>query len=183
MFDNFSYLLIYDFRENSKLLLPHYSSLIDSQGQNGGHTLQNPAQRVIDGVSYLSEAVFNASAEPSRYLTSWVADQIAPKYWELNAEIKVTILYKKFALESDRMIKNSNADSFQCCNVCKKDFTIDLTKHHCRACGKGVCKNCSTNNRPVPERGWTYPVRVCDNCFCDTGCSFYLYCATTNIIR
>ncbi|XP_065210215.1 zinc finger FYVE domain-containing protein 1-like isoform X2 [Planococcus citri] len=112
-------------------------------GKTGNHTLQNPAQRVIDGVSYLSEAVYNASAEPSRYVTSWVADQIAPKYWELNAEIKS-------------------------CNVCKKDFTVELTKHHCRACGKGVCKNCSVNNRPVPERGWTYPVRVCDNCICDT---------------
>lgn len=107
------------------------------------NTLQNPGQRVIDGVTYISEAVTSVSAEPSRYFSSWVADQIAPKYWELNAEIKN-------------------------CAVCKQSFDPEITKHHCRACGKGVCKKCSMNNRPVPERGWSYPVRVCDNCLNDS---------------
>lgn len=39
------------------------------------------------------------------------------------------------------------------------------TKHHCRACGEGVCARCSTHSIPVPWRGWgDTPVRVCDHC-------------------
>jgi hypothetical protein len=33
-----------------------------------------------------------------------------------------------------------------------------------RSCGDGVCENCSPNQRPVPERDWSTPVRVCKLC-------------------
>ena len=36
--------------------------------------------------------------------------------------------------------------------------------HHCRQCGQGVCNSCSATRRPVPQRGWDTPVRVCDDC-------------------
>ena len=39
------------------------------------------------------------------------------------------------------------------------------TKHHCRACGEGFCDECSSCSRPVPERGWADPVRVCKSCY------------------
>lgn len=38
------------------------------------------------------------------------------------------------------------------------------TRHHCRACGLAVCNSCSLARAPVPERGWTTDVRVCDGC-------------------
>ncbi|ESO95488.1 hypothetical protein LOTGIDRAFT_117073 [Lottia gigantea] len=50
------------------------------------------------------------------------------------------------------------------CCVCKKDFDLLLSKHHCRSCGNGVCDYCSPNRLSVPIRGWDYPVRVCKNC-------------------
>lgn len=50
------------------------------------------------------------------------------------------------------------------CHQCSKTFTPAMSKHHCRACGQGVCGPCSTNIRPVPSRGWDHPVRVCDSC-------------------
>lgn len=40
----------------------------------------------------------------------------------------------------------------------------DRKRHHCRSCGQAVCDECSQNRRPVPERGWTTDVRVCDAC-------------------
>uniref|UniRef100_A0A1B6E4F3 FYVE-type domain-containing protein n=1 Tax=Clastoptera arizonana TaxID=38151 RepID=A0A1B6E4F3_9HEMI len=106
----------------------------------GNQAGQNSAQRMIDGVSYLTEAVSNVSSQPTKLLSSWMADQIAPKYWKPNHEIKN-------------------------CIVCHKWFSPTQTKHHCRACGEGVCEDCSTRNKIVPERGWHYPVRVCDKCF------------------
>lgn len=56
--------------------------------------------------------------------------------------------------------------SLQECSNCSEVFTCNEKKHHCRACGKGVCSACSSKERLVPERGWgSKPVRVCDKCF------------------
>lgn len=42
----------------------------------------------------------------------------------------------------------------------------NLEKSSCfsRSCGDGVCENCSPNQRPVPERDWLTPVRICKLC-------------------
>lgn len=55
------------------------------------------------------------------------------------------------------------------CNCCNAAFKEKDTKHHCRACGMGVCSNCSESRRPVPSRGWDHPVRVCDQCAAKKG--------------
>ncbi|XP_068993366.1 zinc finger FYVE domain-containing protein 1 isoform X2 [Neodiprion pinetum] len=107
---------------------------------NASLASQNTAQRVIDGVSYITEAVTNASIQPTKLLTSWVADQVAPTYWRANNEIKH-------------------------CHKCKALFGPTDTKHHCRACGEGFCATCSSKTKPVPLRNWYTPVRVCDICF------------------
>jgi len=52
----------------------------------------------------------------------------------------------------------------QKCYTCECRLSEEQ-KHHCRACGRGFCDDCSSRRRPVPERGWTSPVRVCDECF------------------
>ncbi|XP_047201559.1 zinc finger FYVE domain-containing protein 1-like [Girardinichthys multiradiatus] len=50
------------------------------------------------------------------------------------------------------------------CHNCQREFNAKLSKHHCRACGQGVCDECSPLRRPVPSRGWDHPVRVCTGC-------------------
>lgn len=50
------------------------------------------------------------------------------------------------------------------CHSCQRLFTARLSKHHCRACGQGVCHDCSPLCRAVPSRGWDHPVRVCSDC-------------------
>jgi len=61
------------------------------------------------------------------------------------------------------------------CHLCKSSFVWNSTfkseaqecrdKHNCRACGKVVCKECSTRKKPLPEYGILKPQRVCDYCF------------------
>ncbi|RVE56155.1 hypothetical protein OJAV_G00233490 [Oryzias javanicus] len=51
-----------------------------------------------------------------------------------------------------------------CCCECRREFLPRLTIHHCRACGQGVCDDCSQQRRLVPSRGWDHPVRVCNSC-------------------
>lgn len=59
--------------------------------QFSGELPTHSAQMVIDGVSYLTETVYSIGAQPSKVLTDWVADKIAPSYWKPNTEIIVRI--------------------------------------------------------------------------------------------
>ncbi|KAI5625494.1 zinc finger FYVE domain-containing protein 1 isoform X1 [Silurus asotus] len=101
---------------------------------------QNAAQRVLDGVNFVLQSVSEYSAGPTKAVTAWITDQVAPPYWRPNAEITE-------------------------CHGCKRVFEEAERKHHCRACGEGFCQACSNHSMPVPERGWgKNPVRVCDAC-------------------
>ena len=51
------------------------------------------------------------------------------------------------------------------CHECKVEFSPRDSKHHCRSCGQGFCSKCSSHKAVVPNRGWDYPVRVCDTCW------------------
>ncbi|KAK0154598.1 Zinc finger FYVE domain-containing protein 1 [Merluccius polli] len=105
----------------------------------------NAAQRLLDGVNYISQSVSELSVKPAKAVTSWLTDQIAPAYWKPNSLILA-------------------------CHTCSEPFQPNDTKHHCRACGEGFCDACSSKTRPVPERGWGLaPVRVCDACFHNRG--------------
>lgn len=102
---------------------------------------QNAAQRILDSVNYLTETVTTISAKPTKVVSEWVADQIAPTYWIPNSRI----LH---------------------CALCNNEFGAFDQKHHCRLCGNGLCSTCSSKSKPVPERGWgETSVRVCDRCY------------------
>ncbi|XP_017787348.1 PREDICTED: zinc finger FYVE domain-containing protein 1-like isoform X2 [Nicrophorus vespilloides] len=100
----------------------------------------NSAQRVLDGVNMISDAVVSVTSQPTKVITDWVTDKIAPTYWVPNHEITH-------------------------CHKCEIPLLTNSTKHHCRECGEGFCDKCSSRMQPVPSRGWTYNVRVCDNCY------------------
>ncbi|KAG5678161.1 hypothetical protein PVAND_007855 [Polypedilum vanderplanki] len=101
------------------------------------------AQAIVDGFSYISDAISSVSAQPTKTVTSWVADNLVnPTYWVPNSEIIH-------------------------CELCKTNFeSSGLKIHHCRNCGKGVCNDCSKNRMKVPLKlGWGYDlVRVCNRC-------------------
>ncbi|RZF47787.1 hypothetical protein LSTR_LSTR006051 [Laodelphax striatellus] len=121
-------------------------------------SMQNSAQRVLDSVNYLTDAVASLGSPPTRAISAYVADYIAPKAlrkW-LNANPFYSI--DEFEEEGGRV-----------CVVCRKYFDRQrLDIHHCRQCGEGVCGQCSAHARPVPERGWPEAVRVCDLCYAAT---------------
>lgn len=49
----------------------------------------NAAQRLLDGVNYISQSVTELSVKPAKAVTSWLTDQIAPAYWKPNSAILV----------------------------------------------------------------------------------------------
>lgn len=50
------------------------------------------------------------------------------------------------------------------CAGCSALFTFTKVRHVCRSCNDSFCHSCSSEKRPVPERGYNEPVRVCDVC-------------------
>ncbi|XP_077579248.1 zinc finger FYVE domain-containing protein 1 isoform X1 [Stigmatopora nigra] len=105
----------------------------------GNH--QNAAQRVLDGMNYVIQSMSEYSTGPTKAVTAWLTDQVAPPYWRSNTEITA-------------------------CHGCHKAFEEGERKHHCRSCGEGFCHLCSSHRMPVPERGWgSSPVRVCLACY------------------
>ncbi|XP_078419036.1 zinc finger FYVE domain-containing protein 1 isoform X1 [Cetorhinus maximus] len=103
----------------------------------------NAAQRLLDGMNLMAQSVSEFGAKPTKAVTDWLTDRIAPAYWRPNSQIIN-------------------------CHKCNKPFEDQETKHHCRACGEGFCDRCSSKSKPVPERGWgSVPVRVCDECYED----------------
>lgn len=103
-------------------------------------THQNAAQRVLDGMNFVIQSVSEYSTGPTKAVTAWLTDQVAPLYWRPNTEITA-------------------------CHSCQKVFEEAERKHHCRSCGEGFCHPCSSQRMPVPERGWgSAPVRVCKAC-------------------
>lgn len=63
-------------------------------GVSSSKGCQNTAQKVVDGVTYITETVASICSQPTKMLSSYVADQIAPKYWRPNDQIKVAMLKK-----------------------------------------------------------------------------------------
>lgn len=50
------------------------------------------------------------------------------------------------------------------CMNCGCDFTLTLRRHHCHACGKIVCRNCSKNKYPMKYLK-DQAAKVCDSCY------------------
>ncbi|KAM6937893.1 FYVE, RhoGEF and PH domain-containing protein 6-like [Xenentodon cancila] len=50
------------------------------------------------------------------------------------------------------------------CMICTCEFTLTWRRHHCRACGKVVCRSCSSNKYCL-EYLKNQLARVCDLCF------------------
>ncbi|XP_016063638.1 PREDICTED: zinc finger FYVE domain-containing protein 1 isoform X3 [Miniopterus natalensis] len=129
--------------ENNTTRSPRHPGVIFKALKTDGFLKDNnnAAQRLLDGMNFMAQSVSELSLGPTKAVTSWLTDQIAPAYWRPNSQILS-------------------------CSKCATSFKDNDTKHHCRACGEGFCDGCSSKTRPVPERGWgPVPVRVCDNCY------------------
>ncbi|PFH32286.1 FYVE zinc finger domain-containing protein [Besnoitia besnoiti] len=56
------------------------------------------------------------------------------------------------------------SDEVTHCNHCLGLFSVTKWKHHCRACGKVFCGECSMMRIRLPDLGYFEKVRVCVNC-------------------
>jgi len=52
----------------------------------------NAARKLLDGVKAVADTVGAYSSKPTKILSDWVADQVAPPYWVPNNEIVVSVL-------------------------------------------------------------------------------------------
>ncbi|KAK7481794.1 hypothetical protein BaRGS_00026941, partial [Batillaria attramentaria] len=99
-------------------------------------------------------ALYNAMDENSeRYHT----------FKSMQQEPKTSLLDKDFVLGHKAPLWVPDA-RVTMCMLCLAEFSITWRRHHCRACGRIICGNCSENKAPL--RYLLYkPARVCDDCY------------------
>ena len=64
---------------------------ITIQGQTILQGTHNAARKLVDGISYVADTVSWVGAKPTKMVTQWMTDQIAPPYWKPNSLISVCI--------------------------------------------------------------------------------------------
>ena len=58
----------------------------DGSSRNQAET--HSAQAILDGFSYISDTISSVGSQPTKSLSSWVADNLVnPSYWRANSEI------------------------------------------------------------------------------------------------
>lgn len=113
--------------------------------------------------------------------TDLIKDSARPSYWVPDVEAPTCSICAKLfgtaeqlmsaqrsqvtaAFKSSQHDVNGESSPMKIVNTKSRSPVRDRRRHHCRGCGQAVCDECSQGRRPVPERGWTTDVRVCDSC-------------------
>ncbi|MBS0537033.1 MAG: FYVE zinc finger domain-containing protein [Proteobacteria bacterium] len=52
-------------------------------------------------------------------------------------------------------------DACHKCQLCNASFSMTFRRHHCRVCGRCVCKKCSEHEVPIPVFHVREAIRVC----------------------
>ncbi len=58
-----------------------------------------------------------------------------------------------------------NDEEVHDCPLCEVHFTVLIRKHHCRQCGRVVCRNCASNFKFLESSRSGTEKRICDECF------------------
>eukprot|EP01126_Amoeba_proteus_P029925 TRINITY_DN2956_c0_g2_i2.p1 TRINITY_DN2956_c0_g2~~TRINITY_DN2956_c0_g2_i2.p1 ORF type:complete len:240 (-),score=28.65 TRINITY_DN2956_c0_g2_i2:151-870(-) len=86
-----------------------------------------------------------------------------------------TVLKKQSITEADKALVELNNVSWEDsskvteCGLCQSSFNILALKHHCRACGKVFCDDCTSKRMILRFEGLNdRSYRVCNKCFSET---------------
>ncbi|KAI0213644.1 Zinc finger FYVE domain-containing protein 1 [Lamellibrachia satsuma] len=124
----------------------------------------NELVRVCDGCyeSRKNSEEGNGSKEPREVTARKVGEVISSTVGSVASVVSYPIVktVPDLLLDSTRPTYWVPDDEIFTCHVCHQSFGVKVTKHHCRACGQGVCDECSGYIRAVPSRGWDHPVRA-----------------------
>ncbi|XP_063697419.1 zinc finger FYVE domain-containing protein 1-like [Culicoides brevitarsis] len=134
------------------------STTVSSVNSNGGGA--SDENDVL--VRKYGEAVINTLstvASVLEYPKDFIKDSARPSYWVPDSEASNCKLCEMRFGTAEELDKNSQVNGRS-----SPHKGMDRKRHHCRSCGQAVCNSCSLHRRPVPERGWTIDVRVCDSC-------------------
>ncbi|WVZ10034.1 hypothetical protein V8G54_014564, partial [Vigna mungo] len=72
----------------------------------------------------------------------------------------------------EKIMSTAEAPQFQeaaRCVVCNCGFNTFRRRHHCRSCGRTLCSEHSSNQMALPQFGIYSNVRVCADCFNNSG--------------
>ena len=85
--------------------------------------------------------------------------------YEVLSDAQRRTAYDQTLAESGGTLANRVEHSAESCGLCHTPFNSVLKRrHHCRACGRSVCGECSPYSRCLPHLGHLQAVRICGQC-------------------
>jgi len=60
--------------------------------------------------------------------------------------------------------RRAERHSRKTCSICESNFSVVNRRHHCRACGQLVDRQCAKNKMVLPNLRYFKPVRICKQC-------------------
>jgi len=72
------------------IMISYWINLLQDvvRSSDGTHS----SRRLLEGVEAVVSVIGNVASVPSKVVSGWVTDQIAPSYWTPNSQIKVMLL-------------------------------------------------------------------------------------------
>ncbi len=70
----------------------------------------NAARRVLDGLNYMSDTLVSVGTKPTKMVSAWVTDKIAPPYWVPNSQITVSRALMALELEKHDLAYHNFVD-------------------------------------------------------------------------
>ncbi|CAG9326038.1 unnamed protein product [Blepharisma stoltei] len=105
--------------------------------------------------------VLNEQGNSLIFTVKFVTKDNTSQQWKLRASSADEFLkwtsFVKQSLRAEWSLKDS-------CECCKSKFGVFTRRHHCRACGRSVCSDCSPIMTTLPHLGYSALVRVCKTC-------------------
>ena len=95
------------------------------------------------------------------------APMLTQQIQDLNAEKEDILKEKQDLLQFQRHMKLTWVPDHAAnrCLGCEEEFnSVMRRRHHCRYCGRLFCSSCLPYEVPLPELGYTDPVKVCHGC-------------------
>lgn len=107
--------------DENDIIVGAYISQDVIRSSDGTHS----SRRLLEGVEAVVSAIGNVTSVPSKVVSGWVTDQIAPAYWIPNSQIRVTI--KLIYTLYHYIVLYSPVEAVRLCLVL---MTLNITAEH-----------------------------------------------------
>lgn len=110
---------------------------------------------------YIQKGTKFAFEQGEQVRISFLGNKFKHKTWVLIVRSVTDYLALENAVYNSKRPKWTSTGE---CELCPRDFSLFRRRHHCRYCGRSVCKHCAPYFTEIPEMAYSHKVRICEEC-------------------